>query len=115
MNTAFDTFVQTQYPAEFHGVVRQLQGLVERCAPTAQEGVSYNMPVWTVKNIIAYLNVSEKAVRFSFVRGINFTDTHGLLRGRAKHARFVKLKPNDTINEDALCDYMRQAVEWDGK
>ncbi|MFN8528723.1 MAG: DUF1801 domain-containing protein [Anaerolineae bacterium] len=115
MSTAFEAFVQDKYPAEFHEIVGQLRGLVQQCAPTAQEGVSYNMPVWTVKNIIAYLNVSEKAVTFSFVRGIQFTDTHGLLRGRAKHARFVKFKPSDTIDESALCDYVRQAVEWDGK
>ena len=112
--TTFDEFVAANIPPEQHAIVTRLRDLVREAAPTAREAVSYNMPVWLgSKNIFASIHSSKTGITFSFVRGVEFTDQHGLLRGSAKHARYVTLKSPAAVNEAALRDYVRQALEWE--
>lgn len=116
MTMTFDEFVTTNFPPEQHAIVAQLRALVHDVAPSAREAVSYDMPVWLgAKHIFAYINHKQAGVTFSFVRGVEFTDSYGLLRGSAKHARYVTLKPAAALNEAALRDYIRQAFEWESK
>ncbi|MCC6804357.1 MAG: DUF1801 domain-containing protein [Anaerolineae bacterium] len=115
MTMTVDEFVSTRIQPELHDIVAALRGLVRECAPGATEAVSYDMPCFIGRNIFAYINTSKEHVTFSFVRGVQIDDTHRMLKGRAKHARFVKLKRVSDIQTDALCDYVRQAVALDAR
>ncbi len=116
MNPTFDAFVQANIPPEQHDIVRALRDLMRRCAPNVTEAVSYDMPVWNgSKHILAYINPNKNGITFSFVQGVLFEDKFGLLRGSAKWARFVRIKALKDINEEALCDYIRQALEHDDR
>jgi hypothetical protein len=42
-------------------------------------------------------------------------DKHGLLRGVGKVSRHVKLKSPDSVEEVALRDYIRQALELEAR
>jgi hypothetical protein len=120
MSMTFDEFVRANFPPEQHEIVQRLRALVKAAAPNAREAVSYEMPVWIGdRNIIAYINTSQQGVTFSLVQGVLVNDTYGLLRGKAKWARYVKIrsaeKMNDAALQAALRDYVRQAAEHEAK
>jgi len=100
---------------EYHDVVAALRQLVRETVPQAEECVSYAMPVYKVNGILAYFLPNQQGITFSFTHGANFEDRYGLLRGAAKHARYVKLKSPASINHEALRDYIAQALAFDAK
>ncbi len=114
MTITVDEFTETRIKPEQHDIVTALRALVRECAPDTTEMVSYDMPCFVKKNIFAYINASQTHITFSFVRGIQITDPYGLLRGKAKHARYIKIKRLEDINRDVLCDYVSQALALDG-
>lgn len=108
-----DEYVNTRIQPELRGIVATLRALVRECAPQTTETVSYDMPCFVNKNIFAYITAAPAHITFSFVRGTQIIDTYGLLKGKAKHARFVKIKRLSDVNRDALCDYVSQALALD--
>lgn len=110
-----DEYVQNRVLPQYHPVVTLVRELMRECAPAVRERISYDMPVFEVNKIIAYIYPSPGGVTFSFVRGIEFSDPYGLLKGRGKSARHVKLKKPGDANLPALRDYIRQALEYDAQ
>jgi hypothetical protein len=108
-----DQFIATRVSPQFHPVVTQLRALVKECAPQSQEIFSYGMPCFKVKRIFAYLTPNQQGITFSFVHGVQFEDNYDLLRGKAKWARYIKLKQVTDINPIALRDYITQALALD--
>ena len=108
-----DQFVETKVLPEFRPVVAMIRELMRECAPEAQEMVSYGIPAYRLRRIIAVISPTQKDITFSFSRGSQFEDKYDLLRGVGKVSKHVKIKNLDTANKDALRDYIRQAVELD--
>lgn len=95
-------------------IVDRLRALMRALAPGAREHISYNMPSYSGQHlIIAYLNAGRQHVTLSFTVGVNFDDKYGQLRGSAKHARFLRYKSVDDINETHLRYYVKQALQHD--
>ncbi len=113
MTSTVDEYVSTRIQPELHDIVAMLRALVRECAPDTTETVSYDMPCFVKTNIFAYITAAQAHITFSFVRGVQINDTYGLLKGRAKHARHVKIKRLSDVNHDALCDYVSQALNLD--
>ena len=89
---------------------------MRECAPEATESISYGIPAWkTSRRIIAVISPTKQDITFSFSRGAQMTDSFGLLRGVGKSSKHVKVKSVETMNEAAIRDYIRQALELDLK
>jgi hypothetical protein len=110
-----DEFVQTKVLPEFWPVVALIRELMKECAPNAQELVSYGVPAYRVKRIVAVISPTKKDITFSFSRGAQFEDKYGLLRGVGKSSRHVKIKRLADANRDALRYYIGQALELDAR
>jgi hypothetical protein len=110
-----DEFVQAKVLPQFHPVVAMLRELMAECAPQAEEIISYGIPAYRVKRIIAVISPTQKDITFAFSRGAEMEDKHGLLRGVGKVSRHVKLKSPDSVEEVALRDYIRQALELEAR
>lgn len=108
-----DEFVETKVLPEYLPVVESIRRLMKDTAPEVQEIFSYGMPCFKRKYILAYLTPNKQGITFSFVHGRLFEDKYGLLRGKAKWARFVKIKRVGEINQAALRYYINQAVALD--
>ena len=108
-----DEYVKTKVLPQHQGIVSLLRKLMSECAPGAQEVISYGSPAWKGNKILAIISPSKAHITFAFARGAEFNDDHGLLDGVGKTTRHVKIKSPDAINEDALRDYIRQAVALD--
>lgn len=109
-----DEYIQARVTPELQPIVARLRALMRELAPKAREMVSYDMPVFVGKNILAYITAASGHITFSFTLGVNFEDKYGLLRGKAKHARYLRLKKVEDIpSKTVLGYYVRQAVKWD--
>ena len=110
-----DDFVQTKVLPEFRPVVAMIRELMKECAPNAKEIISYGIPAYRVKRIIAVISPTKKDITFAFSRGAEFEDKYGLLRGVGKASKHVKIKKLAEANQDALRYYIQQALELDAK
>ncbi len=110
-----DDFVQAKVLPEFHPVVALIRSMMKEYAPEAVELVSYGIPAYKVRRIIAVISPTKKDITLSFSRGSQFEDKYGLLRGVGKSSKHVKIKNVADANQDALRYYIQQALEFDAK
>jgi hypothetical protein len=116
MNTmTVDEFVQTRVLPEFHPVVARLRELMKECAPNVTESISYGIPAYKGRKILAVISPTKKDITFSFSRGGQFEDKYGLLRGVGKSSKHVKIKDLAGANQESLRYYIQQALDFDEK
>lgn len=113
--TTVDDFVQARVLPELQPVVAMIRELMKECAPNVTESISYGIPAYKAKRILAVISPTRKDITFSFSRGSEFEDRYGLLRGVGKVSRHVKIKNLASANKDALRYYIQQALEFDDK
>ena len=92
-----------------------IRNLMRERAPNAREMISYGIPVWKGKRIFAFISSTKNDITFGFARGIEFENKYGLLKGKGKSTRHVKMKTLGDFNRDALQYYVEQALEFDAK
>jgi len=109
-----DEYVKTKVLPEYLPVVAMIRGMVKEVAPEVKEIISYGMPCFQKKHILAYITPNKRGITFSFVHGKLFEDKYGQLQGRAKWARYVKIKQVAEADLEALRYYINQAVAMDG-
>jgi hypothetical protein len=108
-----DEFVQAKVLPEFHPVVEMLRELMREYAPSVEEIMSYGIPAYRARRIIAVISPTKKDITFAFSRGVDMEDKYGLLRGVGKVSKHVKIKNLDQVDKDALRYYIDQALEID--
>ena len=108
-----DEFVKAKVLPEHRPIVAAIRSLMKKCAPKAQEVISYGMPVYRFEKPFAWISVGKTAISVGFREGRSFEDRYGLLRGAAKHAKNVRLASLTDINRPALEYYIKQAVAID--
>ena len=110
-----DDFVKTKVLPELQPIVATIRELMRECAPNAKEVISYGIPAYKARRIMAVISPTKKDITFSFSRGAQFEDKYGLLKGVGKASKHVKLKNLSDANKDALRYYIEQALEFDAK
>ncbi|HEX2923388.1 MAG TPA: DUF1801 domain-containing protein [Chloroflexota bacterium] len=110
-----DEFVETRVLPEYRGIVTMIRQLMHEVAPDAAEVISYGIPAYRGKHILAVISPTKKDITLAFSRGAEFEDKYGLLRGVGKASKHVKIKSLDAADKDALRYYMRQALELDAR
>ena len=110
-----DRFVQSKVLPEFRPLVAVLRELMRECAPNAQEVISYGIPAYKGKKVLAVISPTKKDITFAFSRGAEFEDKHDLLRGVGKVSKHVKIKDLKDVNRNALRYYIKQALAFDAK
>jgi hypothetical protein len=113
--TTVDGFVKTRVLPELRPVVEMIRQLMKQYAPEAQEIISYGIPAYRVRRIIAVISPTKKDITLSFSRGGQFEDKYGLLKGVGKSSKHVKIKSVASANKAALRDYLKQALRLDAR
>src|SRR5579859_162017 len=108
-----DEFVQERVAPELQPIVARLRELICYMAPTTTEKISYDMPVFTGRKIVAYITAARHHITLSFTYGARLEDKYGLLRGKAKGARYLQYKNLADINKTVLRYHLKQAVALD--
>jgi hypothetical protein len=113
MANAVDEFISKKVRPEQRGIVREIRRLMREFAPDAEEGIAYGILVWRGRKIFAVANPYKDGITFSFTHGTEFEDKYGLLRGRGKVGRHIKIKSVEEIKPAVLKYYIRQALKRD--
>jgi hypothetical protein len=108
-----DDFVESNVLPKYRPVVAAIRSLMKQAAPDAREMMSYGLPMYVQRLTVAWISPSKTGITFSFMRGVGLEDKYGLLRGSAKHARYVKMKDVADMNRAALKYYVKQALKLD--
>src|SRR6266702_7860836 len=93
-----DEFVKSKVSPEQRPMVAAIRSLIKKCAPRAEEVISYGMPVYRFKKPFAWITVGKGAISLGFREGKSFEDRYGLLRGAAKHAKNVRMASLAEVN-----------------
>jgi hypothetical protein len=110
-----DEFVEKRVLPEYRDVVTALRTLMKECAPDAEECISYGIPAYRGRQVLAVISPTKKGITFAFSRGAEFEDRYGLLDGAGKVSKNVRIKRLAEINEAALRYYIQQALELDAR
>jgi len=107
--------VKNKVLPEYQDIVSMLRNLMREMAPNITEDISYGIPAFKAKHMVAVISPTKKDITFAFSRGAEFEDKYGLLKGLGKVSKHVKIKSLDTVKKEALKYYIRQALELDSK
>jgi hypothetical protein len=113
MSMTVDEFVQSKVLAEYRDIVAAIRSLMKECAPDAQEMISYGIPAFKGRRILAVISPTKKGITLAFSRGAEFEDSYGLLEGVGKVSKNVRMSRMEDFNQDALRYYIKQALELD--
>jgi len=110
-----DAYVNTRVPAKFRPIVAKIRAFMKEYATKAPEIMSYGMPCYRARYIVAYIVPNQKGITFGFVRGKQMKDEYGLLQGTAKSSRYLRFRSPADVKVTILRYYVRQALALDGK
>jgi len=106
----FDQYLVDQPPRN-QGIIRVLRRFVKRVAPQLQEAVKWGNGCWVKENApVAYVYSARDHVQFGFFRGATLRDPQGLLQGKGKFVRHIRVVKRTDIDEDAFEALLRQAA-----
>ena len=108
-----DEFVKAKVLPELQPVVAMLRAVMRETVPDAKEVIAYGIPMWRRNKIFVYMNPTKKDITFGFSHGTQFEDRYGLLKGKGKVAKNLKIKNVKDISKTVLKYYIRQAVKLD--
>ena len=107
---SFDEYLAGQTPRN-QAVIRALRTFVKRVAPQLQESVKWGNGCWIQgKAPVAYVYSAPDHVQFGFFGGPALKDPMGLLNGKGKFVRHIKVGKRSDIDEIAFGALLRQAV-----
>ncbi|HNR02098.1 MAG TPA: DUF1801 domain-containing protein [Anaerolineaceae bacterium] len=111
ISTTVEEFVKARVLPEFRETVERIRLLLRELAPQATEELSYGIPAYRVRRIIAVISPTKKDITLSFSRGADFEDKLNLLKGAGNKSKHLKFKNADEVERSVLAYYIRQALE----
>ncbi len=110
-----DEFVERRVLPEYRDIVTAIRKLMREEAPEAKEIISYGIPSYRIRLIIAVISPTKKGITLAFSRGAEFEDKYGLLEGEGRKSKNVRMSDMSDVNVEALRYYIRQAVAIEAK
>ena len=110
-----DSYIAARTPPVV-AVLEMLRGLVKGALPDAVEGMKWGAPVYVNANgvPVVYLYGGKDHANLGFVYGAGLDDPDGLLEGKGKDGRHVKLFPEAEVPTAALVALVAQCAGIEG-
>lgn len=106
----FDEFLADQTTRN-QKLIRVLRKFVKRVSPRLEESVKWGQGCWLKGNTpIAYVHCEDDYVQFGFFGGSVLKDPKGLLNGKGKFVRHIKVVTRTDIDEAAFAALLKQAA-----
>ncbi len=95
----------------------RLRKLINEADPNLKEDWKWGTPVWTAKGNVLALGAFKDHLKINFFKGASLDDPQGLFNAGldAKASRSIDLYEGDSIDEQALRDLIRAAVNLNAK
>jgi hypothetical protein len=92
-------------------LINALSGLVNETAPEFAPTVKWGQGCWTLGDTPkVYIHAEPDHVQFGFYAGSKMKDPEGLLVGRGKHVRHVKVFTTNDIPREPLVALLEQVL-----
>ena len=94
--------------------IAHFRHLVLKTAPEVSEEWKWGVPVWVYKGNVVAGGVFKDHVKLNFFKGASLKDPKGLFNAGldAKATRAIDIGENDDIDESALKELVRAAVDF---
>jgi hypothetical protein len=107
---SFDDYLKGQ-SSKNQVIIRALRQFVKRIEPGLSEAVKWGNGCWVGGNgPVAYVYSDTGYVQFGFFSGSSLKDPKGLLQGKGKYVRHIKVRDRSAIDERAFSALLRQAA-----
>ena len=107
---SFDDYLADQSPKN-QVVIRALRRLVKRVEPELSEVVKWGNGCWVgQKGPVAYVYSDTGYVQFGFFSGSSLRDPKGLLEGKGRYVRHIKVRDPSEIDKLALAALLGEAT-----
>lgn len=101
--------LQLTHP-QLHTVVQAARAMVRSIAPEAQERVMYGGILFSAPEQCCGVFAYSAHVSMEFGHGAELDDPHGVLEGKGKFRRHIKLQSLADLDSKHLTEYVAQAV-----
>jgi hypothetical protein len=115
MTVTVDEFVETKVLPQYRPIVAAFRALMRDAAPNATELISYGIPAYKGRRILAVISPTKKGITFAFSRGVEFEDKYGLLEGVGKVSKNVRIGDLKDFDATVLRYYIQQALDLDAE
>ena len=106
----FDDYLADQSPKN-QVVIRALRRFVKRVEPELSEDVKWGNGCWVgQKGPVAYVYSDTGYVQFGFFSGSSLRDPKGLLEGKGRYVRHIKVRDPSEIDQLAFAALLREAT-----
>ena len=94
--------------------IKKFRALILKTAPEVAEDWKWGVPVWTCKGNVVASGVFKDHVKLNFFKGASLSDPKKLFNARleAKATRAIDIAEGDKLDEAALKDLIRAAVDF---
>ena len=94
--------------------IKQFRELILKTAPEVTEEWKWGVPVWSYKGNVVASGVFKDHVKLNFFKGASLKDPKKLFNAglEAKATRAIDISEGDKINESALKELIRAAVDY---
>ena len=106
----FDDYLADQ-SAKNQKIIRALRAFVKRVEPGLREAVKWGNGCWIgTKGPVAYVYSDSGYVQFGFFNGAALKDPKGLLEGKARYVRHIKVHAPAEIDQRTFAALLKQAA-----
>ncbi|MBK9925347.1 MAG: DUF1801 domain-containing protein [Anaerolineales bacterium] len=94
--------------------IAKFRELILKTAPEVTEEWKWGVPVWVYKDNVVASGVFKDHIKLNFFKGASLPDPKGLFNAglEAKATRAIDIGENDKIDEKALKELIRAAVDF---
>ena len=94
--------------------IKKFRAMILKTAPEVAEDWKWGVPVWTCKGNVVASGVFKDHVKVNFFKGASLPDPKKLFNAgsEAKATRAIDIAEGDTVDEAALKDLIRAAVDF---
>lgn len=108
---SFDAYLKDQ-TAKNQKIIRALRTFVKKVEPGLQEAVKWGNGCWIgEKGPVAYVYSDAGYVQFGFFNGAALKDPKGLLEGKGRYVRHIKVHDPSEIDQRTFGALLRQAAK----
>ncbi len=87
-----DEYVRARVTPELQPIVAMLRELFRETAPDVKEVITYGIIGFKGRHMLAVINPTTTAITLAFSRGAEFEDDFGLLKGKGKVSKHIRIK-----------------------
>ena len=107
---SFDDYLEDQ-SAKNRDIIRALRASVKRVEPGLREAVKWGNGCWIgTKGPVAYVHSDAGYVQFGFFYGSSLRSPKGLLEGKGRYVRHIKVHNPSGIDRRVFAALLKQAA-----